>query len=318
MLNIYDGSVGALITKSKLVTPIEKYLISNKEPLNYEVNEGKTSVVIITGKNQEEKNLPTFNHPLIFKRIDGQQCIAVDLRLYARQRLEEDFPNVTDILVDRYNGLLAINRLIFNRMFLDGETDFLSSIQINVSTFFGLLISRMIRTTYYDITILNPVTLISMLFFNTLDSEKDPLKIDEVITTLSRKDVSKLINGDMKVWYKYFTDSYSAFKFPANTIGGLVSNLKLSSPEDRLKGLSADIFLGWLSRSFNVKNMTEISIGMIEHKPTFLAIVYHALSESFAKNTLISKVMIDEKYNTKPKEILKVLDDVLKDQKQIF
>jgi len=312
MLNVYDGTLGESINTDKIIKSLNTYLINNNEPLNYEVKEDKARVVIITGKNEQEKDLPEFQHPIIFEDHKHRTTIAVDMRLYMRQNLD-DMINVTDYLADKYNGKLQLNRLIFNKLILDNDDSFLLSINNKLNLLFGNIIGTIVTVMTYDKQLQEAVTVLAMIHYLTMDMEDSEITDKEdIIDALPDPYPRRLMNGDL-------TDIDDGILYnqdliiPSRYITDLTHNIGALIDSKRARGITADMLVQALSRTFFAINAKELALAMTEHLPTYLAIVLSVINEGINNRSMIRKLLEGKKSLYKTKEIKKVLNTVIDD-----
>jgi len=314
VLDVYKGTLGEYTPNlDKIKTELNELIIKIGEPLNYEVIENKYKVVLITGKHEIEKEVIPFHHPLIFKDVKDRDTIAIDLRMFMKQNLE-DMINVTDYFADRYNGRLQLNRLILNKMFLEGDTGFMLSINEPINYLFSTVISTTIMTAVFDKQLGDIVNVLAQLHYVAMDIERE-IDFDTIINMLPNLTLRRLITGDLR----YLKDSLErAYKeerliLPSRTISDLVENIKVIYDNKRAKGITEDLVINGLSRSFIAVNSKELSIAMVEHKPTLLAIIYSVLTEGINNRSMIRKIADSRKSFYKTKEIIKTIENVIED-----
>jgi hypothetical protein len=316
MLNIYDGTLGSITDTKKIVSDLTNYLIKHTEPLNYEIVEDKTRVVLITGKNEEEKQITPFQHPIVFKDHKGRTTIAADLRLYMKNNLD-NMINVTDYLADRYNGMLEIRRVIFNKIMLDGHTNLFAYVNKNLNLGLSSVVGTSVSLMVYDRDILDIASVATSIHYATMDMDEDK-KIDimDVIDLLPQTYVKRLLRGDL-VDLKNRLISTEII-LPSRYADDLINNIKTLSPNDRVKGLTVDMLIQGLSRTFYGLNSKELALGMLEHKPTYFSIYYAVLTEGINSRSTMRKILDSRKAIIKTKETIKVLTDIINDNMERY
>ena len=81
-----ETSFGKRINIDKIKTELFKYLsTTDVTTLSYEyVTDSKLILAFITGRNELERELPMFEHPILIEGIRHGNCLAIDLRKYVR------------------------------------------------------------------------------------------------------------------------------------------------------------------------------------------------------------------------------------------
>jgi len=316
MLNIYDGTLGALVNTGKIIDAINHYVINSDGGLNYEVktNDG-VEVVCILGINDEENKIPSFMHPLVYTNHKGVKTVAMDFRLYVKQKIE-DVINVSDVLRDKYNGEIALNRLIFTKLFVEENTNFLTQINSYVAESIGNLISTIITTIVYDREVVDPARIAALLQYYTtdIDNEIDVLTAVHKLPLVELKNTLKANSPILKNMY----DNSEDLTLPSKTINDMVDNIYYISNSERLKSLTSDMLLSGISRSFFSSNNKEMGIAIVEHRPTLLAIILAVMTNNMNSKSALKKTIDSRKSITKPKDMVAVLLDVIKDNKETY
>lgn len=304
MLTPYDGTLGVMFDKNKLENELNKYLAKTDTSLSYEVKESRTKIVIITGKNDDEKEIILFQHPFIFNTIYHQQAIALDMRPYMKSKLD-DMVTISEKLQDRYNGELQMQRLIFTKLMVDDDMDWLSYMNPQLQEAFSDIIATVTSMMLFDRTIVDNVKIAAKLHYVSMDDDESKNKLSEYITKLNRKDISELTHGSLKDLYGYLSLAFDRkeLMLPSRSIGSLVNNIKIAIMSDRSKGLTSDLYVQTLSRGFFSLDSNNLSIAMIEHLPTFISIIINVMLEGINSKSTFRKILEANKRYIKGKEL---------------
>ena len=310
--DIYTGTNGVFFDKDKLVYKLSEYIINSGENLNYEIIENRTKVVIITGKNELEKDLPFWNHPVVFE-VKRETTVAIDLRPYMKSKLD-DIITVREHLQDKYNGTLQLYRLVFTKLILDNELHWLVYVRQQLAEALASIVSTSIALILYDRSINDIVKIVSKLQLFSLtifDKDLEDVKLDEIVSKLPRDDLKELVKGDLQELYAKLQFKYGSGELvlPTTTIGSLVTNIQALVPNDRAKGLTPDILLQPLSRGFYSLNSKELALGMLEDLPTLISVLVMVIKEGINAKSNFRKIIDSNKRNINPKELSKQLID---------
>jgi len=310
MLNVYDGTVGVFFDKDKLEQELRRYLVNVGDTLSYEVKTGETGVIIITGRNNEEKNIIPFEHPFVFTDVRGRRYVAIDLRAFMKSNLD-DMINVTEKLNDKYNGKLQLMRTIFTRLMLDGELDWFRVTRNLIITNFGILLKQFTHLITFDKQLSDRVEYIAKLHEATLDDDNE-ISLEQAVERLPSKDIANLKHGKEKDLLSLLIklEQLGKFKLPSRTLGGLVKNIQAVVDNNRAAGLSPDLYTQVLSRSFYSFNSTALAIAMIEHLPTFISVYTMVTTEGINSKSNFRKILNSFKAVLKPKELSETFNRV--------
>ena len=116
ILNPYETSIGLHFNTKNLELKLSEFLIKGTDTknLNYEyVIDREIDVIFITGKNEDEKELPVWNHPLFITVFRGSKKIFVDMRPYVRPKKDEEIININSIVTNRLGFDFTIIRVVY-------------------------------------------------------------------------------------------------------------------------------------------------------------------------------------------------------------
>ena len=311
MIDIYAGTLGTFFDRDKVEHEVLTYVTNTQESLAYEFSEDNTRLILITGKNKAEEDLPTWSHPLIIRNGRHGDMVAVDLRPYMKNKLD-DMITVSEKFNDQYNGQLQLYRAVFQQAMLDRDMDWLVHARPMVTASFASIMVQLTTIMVYDQSITEKVDIMAMLHTITMDDEDRPDDINEVVERLPRRELSKLLKGNLSSFYEELNLKFEAGKlqFPSSTIGSFTNNIKAVIPGNRGNGLEPDLFIQAMSRGFFSLDSKNLSIGFVEHLPTMLAILIQVNTQSINSKSSFRKYINNLKRDTKPKELVGLLMDV--------
>ena len=315
MINIYEGTLGSFADTDKIESELNRYLAKNSENLSYEIKEGRTKVIIITGKNEEEENITLFQHPFIFNTIRGEEAIALDMRPFMKSKLD-DMVTIYEKLNDKYNGIMQLQRLVFTKLMMDEDTDWLPYVKPQLTEAFSSIVSTTTTMMIFDRTIIDNVGIIAKLHMVSMDDIEVSNKLSDYITRLNRKDIKELTHGSLKDLFGYLTLAYDRdeLQLPSTSIGSLVKNIKVSIMNNRGDGLTSDLYVQTLGRGFYSLDSKNLAIGMVEHLPTFISIVINVMLEGVNSKSSMRKILDNNKRNVKGKELATQLKDIYENE----
>jgi len=311
MLDLYQGTLGLKHNKDSIVKSLINYLIKTDEDLTYGVKEEYSKVMIITGKNELENEIPTFYHPVIFD-YKGENYVAMDMRLFVTKPKDE-LVNIERIIKDTNNGHIALYRLILTKMFVDNNKRFLLAVNKSVFDMFSGLINNIYRNTTMDTQLLPYISLACNYHYNTFENKKincddiPRLTFDNVINIVKTYNIN-ILNKLVDLCRN------NKIPNPSLLLGDLVEVISSLGSDTRASKITSDVLLMTLSRSFFALNSSELSIAFIESKANMIAILYGILSNSFQKKSIMYKTIDFGKRYNNMKEFLNVMDRVIKEQ----
>ena len=313
MLNIYDGTIGIFVDKEKIAYELQNLLSKQGDTLQYEFQDGKTGLVIITGKNEDEKKVLPFEHPFIFTGLDHRQYVAIDMRGFMKSNLT-NLVTVAEGINDKYNGYIQLRRAVFNRMMLDGELDWFRTSRNLLLEAYAIILRQFTHIVTFDKDLADKAEIIAKLQFVTMD-EEDKINLNTAVERLPHRTISELKNGSLKDELTLLSklEALNKLILPSSTIGSFVNNLKALGNNDRSEGLTTDLYLQVLSRSFYSFDSSNLAIGFVEHMPTFIAIYYNVITEGINSKSSMRKIVNNFKNVLKPRDVANILEQAFKD-----
>jgi len=313
MINVYDGTLGFTINKQNLIKELREYLAyAGNDNLNYEIMENKSRVICITGKNDMEKKIMPFNHPIVFDSISGERCIAADFRPFMKHNLD-GLMNLRNSFINRYNGELMLDRLIFNKMMLDGDVIEFAPINTKLMMAFRDIIVSVATAVLYDGSIVPAVSVGAEIHYATM-CDKEKVHLQDLIHRLSANTVKDMKYRDWKHIGARLEKEYDELAIPSRTVSDLIHNIRILGDNPRLDGLTTDILVNPLSRSVFMPNADENAIAIMENKPTFFAVFKAAITEGINSKSVLRKILMSRKAYIKPKETSEVLKKIVESQ----
>jgi len=311
MYDVYTGTLGAFFNREKVEYGLNTVLANVDGSLSYEVAEDRVRVIILTGANDIEKEVPTFQHPIIFETVKGDRAVACDLRPFMKSNLE-NIITVRDKLADKYNGMLQLYRLILTKLLVEDEGYWLGALNDHLRESFSTIIKTVISVLTYNESVKRPVEIVSDLHYASVDIDKDISDKSKILELLPRDDTSDLLRGDYTYIYRKILDG--DLILPSRTIGSLTNNIINVLDSKRASGINVDILVKSLSAGFFSLDRKGIAIAMVEDKPTLAALLYMVITESVNSKSTFRRIIMGAKRFTKPNDFVKGFKRVIDEQ----
>lgn len=143
----YYGSPTLMHLTSRVVEIEKKIkeLLLRDDRLSYEYTGRTRDFIFITGYNDEERELPPFEHPMLIDGVMSRKYIVVDLRKYVKQLNEK--PNLLKESITNFAGAtFQINRAILLDINLAEDSYKLQIVQDNIGLIFGNLVASIVNS----------------------------------------------------------------------------------------------------------------------------------------------------------------------------
>lgn len=289
LVSPYETTYGKKLTHTeKIEKALMEYIITNKDmypDYEFEITDDlkRPMLFFITGYNQEERELPVWEHPLVFKDARGRFHVAVDLRKYTKQ-LTSQPETISDNLKDIAGGMFLINRGIFTAEFVNGNLGlfrpFLKPITISLAMLvstaimagIGLNPTEKIDTEivvghYANVCMLNGYEIEENL--DIIKARLTNCKFSLPVTATKVSAVMQNLNNDVK------------------DIAGLIENIRTVLPAGKHQLLTSDILVNLMSNLWYGPGGSAAVMMGLEHMPTWLALITAGISDkSYKKNRL--------------------------------
>lgn len=292
----YATSAGSVAVTSTIRSSILKCFAQHdlhKINLNLR-SEGKVKPVFITGKYDGEAAIPLFDHPMIIE-YKGDEYLCTDLRLCLRKQASDDEPVEQRIRV-RADYNLAKSRAALNLAWLNEDRDTLKT-SMNFSTrVFGAWIADIVAKVHsLDFGDQTRMAVLATLYYQSLFSQGqagDQFSEDSI-----RRMTVHSIGATGAPSKEVFAIADTIKEFGG--LNGFCAAVRGFEPDGktplanpifdniRLKSFSATDLYNVLATSWYGTKAKEIISVSLEHPPSWMALIYTAMSEkSFSKSTV--------------------------------
>ncbi len=283
LLDAYKTTVGKHNSefKNKIEERLLKYNLTSDENLSYEygnVNGGK--IIFITGKNEDEINIPSFVLPILSKDIKNNDIIFLDVRKAVK--IKDNFTSIKDITRDKSYIDFAITQAIFTLNLKN--LSFLEPIHHSIVK----ALSGWITSSISNNLMLNPVD----------KEELNVIVIDYVLTVIDPDKDNSLkeylctkLNVFGKVKESRVIEILEKCNREPSSLIDLISNIKNSDLQDRLVRLDYTLLYTVISQSMFGTGIKESLIIAIEHIPTFIGLLYVASSTRLYQKTPLANFL---------------------------
>jgi len=309
-INPYDTNYGKLLDITNIKKELIRFEILRKnDNLNYEIPNGENhKYLFITGKDQDEIDLPVWTQPLVFQNIEKENVIAVDLRKYVKKDVDL---NLLNSVKDRNNfDYLILESLIIGD-FIEGNYGIFNNIIKNITLGFSTVIANIINS----IVSLDPVEktnveIIAAIYANMLFVEGDGRDyIDGILARVSKTKFT------IPISHKYIEKlvNIPELDLYASTYVGLVNNIKIIL-DVKSSLIDETILLNAISNIWYGHGNGESVMIATEHIPTWITLLYTSLNNKSYKKTRLTMLLEKNKRNIKPDDVIKYIELYLKDK----
>lgn len=312
ILNPYETSIGLHFNTKNLELKLSEFLIKGTDTknLNYEyVIDREIDVIFITGKNEDEKELPVWNHPLFITDFRGSKKIFVDMRPYVRPKKDEEIININNIVTNRLGFDFTIIRVVYIALLYKNKNS-IDNISSGLALAFSKWVSSSIKSALYldveSVIKLEVLTLHYILCkFN--DEKLNGDDIDNIYFKISK--LHKTLKGNIK----YVRETCIGINTEPKDVVDLANNIRIAVKNPLVKDMTSSMIYNILSTTWFGINPNENITMSLEHIPTLIAIVGTSLESKVLKHSRLSNILNDNKRSIGGDELMKNIYLTVKD-----
>lgn len=313
ILNPYETSIGLHFNTKNLELKLSEFLIKGRDTknLNYEyVIDKEIDVIFITGKNEDEKDLPIWNHPLFITDFRGSKKIFVDMRPYVRPKKDEEIININSIVTNKLGFDFTIIRVVYMVLLYTNKNN-IDNISNNLAIAFSKWVSTSIKSALYldveSVIKLEVLTLHYILCkFN--DGKLNGNDIDNIYFKISK--LHKALKGNVK----YVRETCIGINTEPKDVVDLANNIRIAIKNPLVKDMTSAMIYNILSTTWFGINPNENITMSLEHIPTLIAIVGTSLESKVLKHSRLSNILNENKRTIGGDELMKNIYLTVKDQ----
>lgn len=313
ILNPYETSIGLHFNTKNLELKLSEFLIKGADTknLNYEyVIDREIDVIFITGKNEDEKELPVWNHPLFITDFRGSKKIFVDMRPYVRPKKDEEIININSIVTNKLGFDFTIIRVVYIALLYKNKNS-IDNISSGLALAFSKWVSSSIKSALYldveSVIKLEVLTLHYILCkFN--DNKLNGDDIDNIYFKISK--LHKALKGNIK----YVRETCISINTEPKDVVDLANNIRTAVKNPLVKDMTSSMIYNILSTTWFGINPNENITMSLEHIPTLIAIMGTSLESKVLKHSRLSNILNDNKRSIGGDELMKNIYLTVKDQ----
>jgi len=310
--NPYNTSFGSLINVTPIEEKLAKFLITNGSNLNYEYDSSEdATLVFITGKNDEEKELPLWEHPIVFNDHKGNIAVAVDLRKFVKVT-NEDFLTLSEIIRDNSGFQFTVLRTLVTYEYVSGNFGRFRSVERTIYSSFAYWVADSLSAGIMLTPDEKVKTEVAVLHYISLIMVNGEIGNEEVNTAIIKIANSKL---SLPLNIKVVKSIVSTLNNSVESIDDLVNNIKIVLGESKAVMLDTNVLVNILSTSWFGPGGSETVIMATEDIATWIAMLFVSAEDNTYKRTRLSTII--HKYKTKVKltDFVKYMELYVKERK---
>lgn len=283
MYDIYSNKFLKHIPIENIKSKLLAYIIKD-DRLSYEIIGKEKDIVIITGYNQEEKELPIFEHPVLINGMVNKSYIVIDLRKYVKSLKEKPTLIIPELNNVSY-GKFCLLRTIITDMYLEDKTK-LIPVQDSISILFAMVISTYLETMV-TLTPREKLVIEAISFIYASSKFLDSFNNDE------KKVYFKSKFKSLKLSFPILNEMYDeilSVNLDANKFEHLFENIQFILGNKK-NSISIQGFINSISNLWYGPGTVETTLLSLEDLPTMISLYLSALSDTSLKKSRISIIL---------------------------
>ena len=281
----YQTRVGSIYATDPIVNAIKKAMVADSIQYNNTLmvrSTEDTRCFFIIGNRDSEAEIPLFTHPITFKGREGEQYLCSDIRVFVKKGTPTD--NIEKSIRNLTEYKFAKGRAILNLAWITGGHGKIKNTLSFASKVFSHWLSEIIAKNYAldfkDQTLIN---ILSSFYYQTLFTEN---------VTFSDEDRQRMAIHTIKATGASSAQVFEVFDKieQIKDIEDYCALVPKVTENVRLKDFNLGVLLSIVKNSWYGTNAKEIISVCLEHPPTWVALVYTALSEKTFSNSTESRV----------------------------
>lgn len=271
--NIVSQITYAMITSSLSINTIK---LSNTDAV--------VRVGLVEGGNTASDTIPYFNHPIFVKDINDSESdpvVFVDVRNFGMYNK----PQQKFVVRNKTEYVWSIQRAVLNHIWTHGRKESLRDISLLPVAAYSSMIAESVGRRYaLDMaqqTILQVLACYHYYCLFTNEKEFDETELNKIVGGIARatKISAEFIYGVLN-------------EVPViNTLTDFCKYAKIKTESVSLEDFDVGILFSITGGSWFGTNAREIMAVALEHPPTWIMIVYGAVSEATFKRSVLAKLI---------------------------
>ncbi len=304
--NPYDTTYGKMLNITNAQKELLKYYTSTKDTnLNYEYGHGiPVSLLVIIGYNEDEKNLPVFDHPVTFTDIRNNTVVAVDMRKFVRQTTEQPM-TLREIAKDTASLDFIMLRAMLTAQFIHGDTGIMRNLDKNFATGFALLLSWLLNImgNFNPVDKVSIEIVIAHYYYSLMLDEND---LPDMQANLHSRIAKTPLS--LPITVKNVENTLRNIRPEIRTLDGLIENIKLVISDDKRMFINTDALVSLISSMWFGPGGSEAMIMSLEHVPTWMALMYSTVCDKTYKRSRLAGTLDKYSSKIKPSEVEKGIE----------
>lgn len=284
----FDTSAGSILPSRKLDAALKEALISSDlKKQSFGISSiDDTSLVFVAGLDSAENAIPSFIHPYLIENFKGQNYLFADVRAFKNHASQYISAETFEASVkNRTEYMLAKNRAVLELKWVTGQQSVLRSRFTFAANVFASWISQSVSKVYsLDFQDQREIMAIAMYYYHSLFTNQKRLEEKALdIAVIHTIKATKLAEREIMDIFNEMPDIESVDSL-CDAIRGIIKNV-------RVRDFNVMMLMTVVQSTWYGNNARDMIAVALEHPPTWIAIVYAALTEKTYRSCQIYRLI---------------------------
>lgn len=284
----YETTFGSIFPSHKLEAALKEALVSSSlSTQNMGVSPFKEAhLVFVAGLEPSESQIPSFNHPYLIENFKGRSYLVADVRPFKNSSANYlDGKTFEQSVKNKTEYMLTKNRAILELRWIAGDQSSLRSKFSFAGNVFAAWISQSVSKVYgLDFNDQRVLMAIALYYYHTLFSNQ--AKLEEKALDIAVIHTIKATRLSEKEVMEVFTEMPEI-----HSVNDLCEAVKAILKNIRLQDFNLTMLLSVINNTWYGNNARDMISIAIEHPPTWIAIVFAAMTEKTYKSCQIYRLI---------------------------
>ena len=285
-IDSYQTTSGSVLVTKPIDTAIRKLIIQDTiVDLNVS-HVGSCYPLFITGLAQYDKDVPLFTHPLYVPNYNNKSYLATDIRQFIRKDGSyPDTANISNYIKNLTEFNFVKGRAVLNLIWINEQLPLLTDLSFAGVVFAGLITDVISKTFALDFKDLTTLNIITHFYYQTL-FYKESKFTDEIRQRMAVHTINAT-KTPAEFVFKVIDqiDEVRGIEDYIKYVKAILENIRLDGLN--LSILNKLVINTWFSSGVNSH---EVMAMALEHPPTWITLVYTAITERSYKKTTVYRV----------------------------
>lgn len=284
----YETTAGLIFPSHKLEAALKEAMVTtNLSSQTFGVSPcEETHLVFVAGLEAGESHIPAFAHPYLIENFKSKRYLVADIRDFKNNAAPYmSMDTFEDSVKNRTEYMLVKNRAILDLKWVSGKQPTLRSKFSFAGNIFAAWISQAVSKVYnLDFQDQRTIMAIALYYYHTLFTEQKRLEEKSLeIAVIHTIKATKMPEREIMDIFNEMPE--------VDSIDSLCQGIREIVKNVRLQDFNTTLLVSMVKNSWYGANASMMLAVALEHPPTWIAIVFAALTEKTYKSSALYRLI---------------------------